>query len=340
MRKIGPDLRRIRHPLGPAAERNRQAVAVDEIDGLADRRQHAERQQVDLQHSERLDVVLVPFEDRAVLHRSALDRHDLHQRGTGDHEPPDMLGAVPRESEDLADKLDHRAHAGGGWIKSCGAHAFGGRLGKRSIEARLERTLGDIVARAKAAAAPAVDLAGEAVHGVRREPERLADIAHGAAPPVADDLADERGAIAAVLRVDVLDDLLAPLVLEVDVDVGRLVALTAHEALEEDIDAVGVDRRDAERVADGAVRGGAASLAKDAARSREGDDVMDGQEVRRVAEVVDDGELVLKLARDLGGHAARVALARALPYQVAEVLHRRHALRHDLVGIFVAQLVE
>ena len=38
---------------------------------------------------------------------------------------------------------------------------------------------------------------------------------------------------AAVLAVDVLDHLLAALVLEVDVDVGRLVALGADEALEQ-----------------------------------------------------------------------------------------------------------
>src|SRR5438445_458962 len=42
----------------------------------------------------------------------------------------------------------------------------------------------------------------------------------------------DRSAVAAVLAVDVLDDLLAPVVLEVDVDIGRLVALLRDEALE------------------------------------------------------------------------------------------------------------
>ena len=36
--------------------------------------------------------------------------------------------------------------------------------------------------------------------------------------------------------VDILDHLLAPLVLEIDVDVGRLVALVGEEALEQDVD--------------------------------------------------------------------------------------------------------
>jgi hypothetical protein len=40
----------------------------------------------------------------------------------------------------------------------------------------------------------------------------------------------------------VLDDLLAALMLEIDIDVGRLVALAAHETLEEHVDALGIDR--------------------------------------------------------------------------------------------------
>ena len=63
--------------------------------------------------------------------------------------------------------------------------------------------------------------------------ERAADVAQRRARPVADDDRRERRAMAAVLAVDVLDDLFAALVLEVDVDVGRLVALGADEALEQ-----------------------------------------------------------------------------------------------------------
>ena len=38
----------------------------------------------------------------------------------------------------------------------------------------------------------------------------------------------DRGAIAAVALVDILDHFLAPLVLEIDVDVGRLAAVLAR----------------------------------------------------------------------------------------------------------------
>ena len=62
----------------------------------------------------------------------------------------------------------------------------------------------------------------------------------------------QRGAVAAVLLVDVLDHLLAPLVLEVDVDVGRLVALALMKRSNSTVDARRIDRGDAEAVADGA----------------------------------------------------------------------------------------
>ncbi len=45
----------------------------------------------------------------------------------------------------------------------------------------------------------------------------------------------DAGVLAAVFAVDVLDHLLAPLVLEIDVDVGRLVALRRDEALEQEV---------------------------------------------------------------------------------------------------------
>ena len=59
---------------------------------------------------------------------------------------------------------------------------------------------------------------------------RIAD-----ARAIVDDRRGNPGAVAAVFLVDVLDHLLAPLVLEVDVDVGRLLALLGDEALEQQL---------------------------------------------------------------------------------------------------------
>ena len=87
-----------------------------------------------------------------------------------------------------------------------------------------------------ALARPAPDLAGQRTDRVLAQPHGLADLAHGAAGAVADHRRGQTGAVAAVLPIDVLDDLLAALMLEIDVDVRRLVAFGRDEALEQQIE--------------------------------------------------------------------------------------------------------
>ena len=94
------------------------------------------------------------------------------------------------------------------------------------------------------------------------------------------------------MLVDVLDHLLAPLVLEVDVDVGRLVALGRDEALEQEVDANRIDRGDPKAIADGGIGGRAAALAENSLRAREAHDVVHGEEVRRVIERGDQLEFM------------------------------------------------
>ena len=81
--------------------------------------------------------------------------------------------------------------------------------------------------------APAIHGRGQFVDLVRRQAQGLGDVAHRAASAVADHDGGQRGAFAAVAVEDVLQHFLAALVLEVDVDVRRLVALLRHEALEQ-----------------------------------------------------------------------------------------------------------
>ena len=73
------------------------------------------------------------------------------------------------------------------------------------------------------------------------------------------------------------DHLLAALVLEIDVDVGRLAAVGRDEALEQQVDALGIDLGDAETVADGGVRCRAAALAENLLAAGIADDVVDGE---------------------------------------------------------------
>ena len=69
-----------------------------------------------------------------------------------------------------------------------------------------------------------------------------------------DDGRGDPGAVAAVLLVNVLDDFFAPLMLEIDVDVRRLLALFGDEALEQKLVGRRVDRREVQALTDRAVR--------------------------------------------------------------------------------------
>ena len=170
--------------------------------------------------------------------------------------------------------------------------------------------------------------------------ERLAHLAHGALGPIGDDRGRHAGPLAAVLPVDVLDHLLAPLVLEVHVDVGGLAPLGADEALEQEVDALGVDGGDAEAVADRRVGGRAPPLTEDAPIPGEADDVVDGEEVGGEAEPVDQLELVLDQGAHRLRHATRIALPGAGPGEPLQLLLRRASRGDRVHRVLVAELVE
>ena len=86
-----------------------------------------------------------------------------------------------------------------------------------------------------------VDDARDRVDTVEREAEHLGQIANGRPQPIRDHLGRHRGPGPAIGFVDVLQHLLATVVLEVDVDVGGLPPFTAHEPLEEHVHPCGID---------------------------------------------------------------------------------------------------
>ena len=100
----------------------------------------------------------------------------------------------------------------------------------------------------------------------------------------------------AVLLVDVLDDLLALVARrQIEVDVRPLAALLGEEALEEQLHLHRIDGGDAERVADRAVRRGAAALHEDLLAAAELHDVPDDEEVAGQVELLDHVQLFLDL---------------------------------------------
>ena len=191
-------------------------MRLQQIEAAPQAGQHAERQHIDLEQAERFEIVLLPFDDGALLHRRVLDRHHFVEPRAGDDEAADMLGQMAREADQLA-----RASAIT-WLQP--------RIGR--IEPGAARFL---LASRRSHDQPQ-SVPASARDRVLRQAEHLADLADGAAAAIADHGRGEAGALAAVFLVDVLDHLLAPLVLEIDVDVGRLAPLLRDEALEQKID--------------------------------------------------------------------------------------------------------
>src|SRR5207245_3789463 len=82
-----------------------------------------------------------------------------------------------------------------------------------------------------------------------------------------------------------------PLVLDVEVDVGRPVPLRGEEPLEEEPEPDGVGLGDAEGVADGGVGRRAPALAVEVLPAAELDEVVDEEEVAGEAQLLDEVEL-------------------------------------------------
>ncbi len=170
--------------------------------------------------------------------------------------------------------------------------------------------------------------------------QRLADIAERTARPVGDDRGSQRCPLAAILLVDVLDDLFTTLMLEVHVDVGWFVTFPGNETLDEHFHSPGIDLSNAETKTHGRIGRRSAALTQDLLRAGKGDDVVYRQKVRLVFEVLDQRKFVFDEVNDPGWHTIRPAPLHALLSEVAQVTRRCLTIRHDFVGILVMQFVE
>jgi hypothetical protein len=146
---------------------------------------------------------------------------------------------------------------------------------------------------------------------------------------------------APVLRVDVLDDLFTSIVLDVEVDVGRLRALFGEEPLEQKPERDRIDGRDPEHVADRGVRRRSAPLAEDSRLAAVAHDLPHREEVAAVVEVVDQRELFVDLLDDRARESRR-GTARAPRDRSARAASRTASRRPGSAsaGIAIAQLIE
>ena len=244
----------------------------DQIERAADAGEHAERQHIHLHDAERVDVVLVPLDEGAVLHRRVADRHRLVQTATGQHEAADMLGQMAGQADQFAGQFDGTAQDGAGGVDA----DFGQPLVRPEFFSGMARLL------------------TQQRGGVVRQAHRLADVADGAFRAVMDDRGGDARAVATVAGVDILDDLLAPFMLEIHVDVGRFLAFGGDEAGEQQVDLLRIDGGDAKAVADRRIGRRPAALTQNAARAGMADDIMHRQEIAGVVKLRDQRQLRLQ----------------------------------------------
>jgi hypothetical protein len=130
------------------------------------------------------------------------------------------------------------------------------------------------------------------------------------------------------------------LMLEIDIDVGRLLALRGDEAGEQKVMLGRVHRGDAKHVADGGVGRRATSLAQNALVLRDPHDLVDGEKVGRVIKLSMSASSSFK-SRDLLRHAGVVIAVRGVaPDQLFQPVLRRSSGRHGLIGVGVGKLIE
>ncbi len=169
--------------------------------------------------------------------------------------------------------------------------------------------------------------------------QRAADLADRPLAAIVDDRRAQARAVPPVAVVDVLDHLLAPLVLEIDVDVGGFVPRLGHEALEHHRPDLGGNRRHPQRIADDGIRRRPPPLAQDAARPGERHHVVHRQEIGLVAQLAGQRQLVVGHRLHPRGHPARIAPGQPLGRQPRQPVTRRLAAHH-LGRVFIAQLIE
>ena len=84
---------------GDVGQRELPAVVPpDQVETPAHGREHSQRQAIDLEDAQLVEIVLVPLDDGAVGHGGVFDGHQLAQRPAGDDHAAGVLRKMPRES--------------------------------------------------------------------------------------------------------------------------------------------------------------------------------------------------------------------------------------------------
>ena len=209
------------------------------------------------------------------------DRHGLIEPFAGQHEAADMLGEMARETDQSVGQIDGLPDG-----------LIGG----------IEPGLTDVIAGQAVFISP--DRLGKRGGHVGCEPQSLADFADGPAGAIVDDGCANCRTMASVALIDVLDDVLASFVLEIDIDIRRLVPLLRNEAGKEQFRCRWIDLGNAEAKADRAVGRTAASLRQNMNLAAKTDEIGDNEKVAGKSELVDQRQLFLEQGANFFGNVA------------------------------------
>src|SRR6266550_7807957 len=99
-------------------------VLLGHLECLAQAREHAQPEHIDLEDAERVEIIFVPLDEGAALHRAIADRNHLVEPAAGDDEPADMLREMTREGLYLDGERAHFLHTWAVHVDA-GAHEFG-----------------------------------------------------------------------------------------------------------------------------------------------------------------------------------------------------------------------
>ena len=234
-------------------------------------RQRREPEEVELDESDRLDIVLVELRDEAVRAGLRVERAEVSQAARRNQHAARMHPDVAREAFERFGELEQPAYFLFAFLALGEQRLHFARRLERYELARLERNqLRDAVA--------------EHV----REVEHAPDVAYDGFRRHRAEGRDLRDRIGAVLLLHVIDDAVAAVLAEVDVEVRHRDALGIEKALEQQCVAQRIEVGDAERIGDERSRAGpAAGPHGNAVALRPVDEVGDDQEVAGVAHLHD-----------------------------------------------------
>ena len=231
-------------------------------------RQHRQRfqaQKVELHQAGRLDPFHVELGRRHVRLRIAVERHELGERAVADHDAGRMRRGVRIETFEHLGDIQHPRDRGSAAAASCSR-------GSPSIAWSSVTGLGGVLRHEL----------GELVDLPERHLQHAADIAQDAARQEGAEGDDLRDAVRAVAPAHVGDDLVAPVLAKVDVEIRHRDALGIEEALEQQAETQRVEIGDGQRLGDERACARPASRPdRDPLRLRPLDEVGDDQEIAR-----------------------------------------------------------